>query len=152
MTDWSITEEDEQKDKSLEDLINDFLSKVDSATSLLEKRFGTRNTLRLWRSNQIQRCGDITDNTQYELHGVGCIVHFPSESVDFDYGSDNRIDGFDIWRLYIYASDRPSEYKKYCDKKTVEKEFQEYVASGRIEKMSTSDNLYILVKPELTGK
>jgi len=141
-----------KKDKSLEDLIHDFLSKVDSATSLLEKKFGTRNILRLWRSNQIPRCGDITDSTQYELHGVGCIVHFTTESVNFDYGSNSRIDGFDVWRLYIYASDRPSKYKKYCDKKTVEKEFKEYIASGRIEKMSASDNLYILVNPDLTAK
>jgi hypothetical protein len=137
-----------KKDKSLEDLINDFLSKVDSATLLLEKRFGTRNILRLWRSNQIQRCGDITDNTQYELHGVGCIVHFTTESVNFDYGSNSRIDGFDVWRLYIYASDRPLIYEKYCDKKTLEKEFKEFISLNRIEKMSNKDNLYVLVKTE----
>jgi len=136
------------KDKSLEDLINDFLSKVDIATLLLEKRFGTRNILRLWRSNQIQRCGDITDNTQYELHGVGCIVHLTSESVNFDYGSNSRIDGFDVWRLYIYALDRPHIYEKYCDKKTLEKEFKELISLNRIEKMSISDNLYVLVKTE----
>ncbi|KAA8739103.1 hypothetical protein FE275_19240 [Pseudomonas koreensis] len=141
-----------KNDKNLEDLITDFLSKVESGTELLQKKFGTRNILRLWRSKQIERCGEITDEIQYELHGVGCAIHFPSESVDFDYGSDNRIDGFDVWRLYIYASDRPSKYKKYCDKKTIEKEFQEYIASGRIKKMSTSDNLYVLVRPELTGK
>lgn len=136
------------KDKSLEDLINDFLSKVDIATLLLEKRFGTRNILRLWRSNQMQRCGDITDNTQYELHGVGCIVHLTTESVNFDYGSNSRIDGFDVWRLYIYALDRPFIYEKYCDKKTLEKEFKELISSNRIEKMSISDNLYVLVKTE----
>ena len=135
-----------KKDKSLEDLINDFLSKVDIATLLLEKRFGTRNILRLWRSNQIQRCGDITDNTQYELHGVGCIVHFTTESVNFDYGSNSRIDGFDVWRLYIYALDRPLIYEKYCDKKTLEKEFKEFISLNRIEKMSINDNLYVLVK------
>ena len=139
-------------DKDLEDLITDFLSKVESGTELLQKKFGTRNILRLWRSKQIERCGEITDGIQYELHGVGCAIHFPSESVDFDYGSNNRIDGFDVWRLYIYASDRPSKYKKYCDKKTVEKEFKEYIASGRIEKMSPSDNLYIRVNPDLTAK
>ncbi|WP_095124918.1 hypothetical protein [Pseudomonas sp. Irchel s3a12] len=139
-------------DKNLEDLINDFLSKVDYGTELLLKKFGTRNILRLWRSKQIERCGEITNGIQYELHGVGCAIHFPSESVDFDYGSDNRIDGFDVWRLYIYASDRPSEYKKYCDKKIVEEEFKEYISSGRIEKMSPSDNLYIRVNHALTAK
>ncbi|WP_446739719.1 DUF6896 domain-containing protein [Pseudomonas sp. TH15] len=102
--------------------------------------------MRLWRSKKIERCGEIINGIQYELHGVGCAIHFPTESVDFDYGSNNRIDGFDAWRLYIYASDRPLKYKKYCDKKIVEKELNEYIASGRIEKMSPSDNLYILKK------
>jgi len=139
-------------DKNLEDLITDFLSKVEIGTELLQKKFGTRNILRLWRSKQIERCGEITDEIQYELHGVGCAIHFPSESVDFDYGSNNRIDGFDVWRLYIYASDRPSKYKKYCNQKIVEKEFKEYIASGRIEKMSPSDNLYIRVNPDLAAK
>ncbi|PIF48170.1 hypothetical protein CLU80_0405 [Pseudomonas sp. 29] len=135
-------------DKNLEDLITDFLSKVESGTELLQKKFGTRNILRLWRSKQIERCGEITDEIQYELHGVGCAIHFPSESVDFDYGSNSRIDGFDVWRLYIYASDRPHIYEKYCDKKTLEKEFKELISLNRIEKMSISDNLYVLVKTE----
>ncbi|TMU69850.1 hypothetical protein FGA82_29155 [Pseudomonas fluorescens] len=133
-------------DKNLEDLITDFLSKVESGTELLQKKFGTRNILRLWRSKQIERCGEITDEIQYELHGVGCAIHFPSESVDFDYGSNSRIDGFDVWRLYIYASDRPLMYEKYCNKKTLEKEFKELIYLNRIEKMSINDNLYVLVK------
>ena len=135
-------------DKNLEDLITDFLSKVESGTELLQKKFGTRNILRLWRSKQIERCGEITDEIQYELHGVGCAIHFPSESVDFDFGSNSRIDGFDVWRLYIYALDRPFIYEKYCDKKTLEKEFKELISSNRIEKMSINDNLYVLVKTE----
>ncbi|WP_460410851.1 MULTISPECIES: DUF6896 domain-containing protein [unclassified Pseudomonas] len=135
-------------DKNLEDLITDFLSKVESGTELLQKKFGTRNILRLWRSKQIERCGEITDEIQYELHGVGCAIHFPSESVDFDYGSNSRIDGFDVWRLYIYALDRPLTYEKYCDKKTLEKEFKELISLNRIEKMSINDNLYVLVKTE----
>lgn len=129
----------------IEDLINDFLAKVDTATLLLEKKFGTKNILRLWRSNQIQRCGDITSDAQYELHGVGCIVHLATESVNFDYGFNNRIDGFDAWRLYIYALDRPLKYKKFCDKKILEKEFNDLILSKKIEKMSPSDSLYILV-------
>jgi hypothetical protein len=133
-------------DKNLEDLITDFLSKVEIGTELLQKKFGTRNILRLWRSKQIERCGEITDEIQYELHGVGCAIHFPSESVDFDYGSNSRIDGFDVWRLYIYASDRPLIYEKYCDKKTLEKEFKELIYLNRIEKMSINDTLYVLVK------
>lgn len=135
-------------DKNLEDLIIDFLSKVESGTELLQKKFGVRNILRLWRSKQIERCGEINNNTQYELHGVGCAIHFPSESVDFDYGSGGRIDGFDVWRLYIYATDRPEQYKKFTDKKTLEDEFTNYISLNKIKKMSINDNLYVLVRTD----
>lgn len=135
-------------DKNLEDLITDFLSKVDIGTELLQKKFGVRNILRLWRSKQIERCGEINHETQYELHGVGCAIHFPSESVDFDYGSGGRIDGFDVWRLYIYANDRPEQYKKFTNKKTLEVEFTKYISLNKIEKMSINDNLYVLVRTD----
>ena len=131
----------------LEDLIKGFLSKVEEGTMLLQKKFGTRNILRLWRSGQIERCGEIIDGVEYELHGVGCAIHFPIELVDFDYGPNNRIDGFDVWRLYMYAADRPEEYKKYTDINFLESEFKAYIASGRIKKISPSDDLYELIDP-----
>jgi len=132
---------------SFEDLIKGFLSKVEEGTTLLQKKFGTRNILRLWRSGQIERCGEIIDGVEYELHGVGCAIHFPTELVDFDYGPNNRIDGFDVWRLYMYAADRPEEYKKYTDINFLESEFKSYLGSGRIKKISPSDDLYELIDP-----
>ncbi|WP_442963514.1 DUF6896 domain-containing protein [Pseudomonas sp. CCNWLW23] len=59
----------------------------------------------------MERCGEIIDGLEYGLHGVGCAIHFPTELVDFGYGPNNRIDGFDVWRLYMYAADRSEEYK-----------------------------------------
>ncbi|WP_178083661.1 hypothetical protein [Pseudomonas sp. Sample_9] len=134
----------------IEDLIKGFLSKVEEGTTLLKKKFGTRNILRLWRSGQIERCGEIIDGVEYELHGVGCAIHFPTELVDFDYGPNNRIDGFDVWRLYMYAADRPEEYKKYTDINFLESEFKSYIDSGRIKKISPSDELYELIDPPET--
>lgn len=129
----------------LEDLIKGFLNKVEEGTTLLQEKFGTRNILRLWRSGKIERCGEVIDGVEYELHGIGCAIHFPTESVDFDYGSNNRIDGFDEWRLYMYATDRPEEYKKYTDINFVESELKSYIDSGRIKKISPSDDLYELI-------
>ncbi|MCP1475350.1 MULTISPECIES: DUF6896 domain-containing protein [Pseudomonas] len=128
-------------------MIKGFLSKVEEGTTLLQKKFGTRNILRLWRSGQIERCGEIIDGVVYELHGVSCAIHFPTELVDFDYGPNNSIDGFDVWRLYMYAADRPEEYKKYTDINFLESEFKSYIDSGRIKKISPSDDLYELIAP-----
>ncbi|WP_409373131.1 DUF6896 domain-containing protein [Pseudomonas sp. VD-NE ext] len=44
----------------------------------------------------MERRGQITNGIQYELHGVGCAIHFPSESIVFDFGSNKRINGFDV--------------------------------------------------------
>ncbi|WP_285416441.1 hypothetical protein [Pseudomonas sp. efr-133-TYG-5] len=131
---------------TLEDLINDFLSKVEIGTKLLEEKFGSRNILNLWKTQKIKRCGEITKGIQYELHGAGCFIHFPSETINFDYGPNNRVDGFDIWRLYVFACDRPLSYPRYCRKENVEEEFLKYLSENRIEKMPASDDLYVLTR------
>jgi hypothetical protein len=47
----------------------------------------------------------------------------------------------------MYAADRPEEYKKYTDINFLESEFKCYIGSGRIKKMSPSDDLYVLIDP-----
>ncbi|MGL6244989.1 DUF6896 domain-containing protein [Pseudomonas sp.] len=133
------------RNQSLEQLIFDFLSMVDKATALLEEKFSNRCILRQWRTNEIERCGTIIGDITYELHGVGCAVYFPDTCIDFDYGPDGRTDGFDVWRLYIFACELPTKYKKYTDSKVLEAEFREYLQLGKFEKMSDSPGqLYFL--------
>jgi hypothetical protein len=133
--------------ENLAELARDFLSSVDEATFLLEEKFGTRCILRLWGSGKIKRCGVVKGNVTYELHGVGCAVKLPHVLVDFDYGPDGRIDGFDAWRLFIYASELPEKYPKYQSKEVLNLEFEEHVASGRFEPMPKGRNgFYCLSK------
>ncbi|WP_419711299.1 DUF6896 domain-containing protein [Pseudomonas sp. NFX224] len=138
------------KTNNLEQLILEFLSKVERATTLLEEKFGMRCILGLWRSNKIERCGTITGNITYELHGVGCAVYLPEACIDFDYGTDGRTDGFDVWRLYLLACELPSQYKKYTDKKVLKSEFDEYIAMGKLEKMSPDTNDLYVFKEQRT--
>ncbi|EJN20394.1 hypothetical protein PMI36_04201 [Pseudomonas sp. GM79] len=126
------------KNKDLECLVDDFLIQVDRATDLLEKKFGRKCILRLWRLNEIPQRGIVTDGVSYELHGVGCRVSFPEVCVDFDYGPDERVDGFDIWRLYVYACEVPSLYPKYTDQSVLERDFKEYIRLGKVERVSGS--------------
>ncbi|MGH8412884.1 MAG: DUF6896 domain-containing protein, partial [Pseudomonas sp.] len=60
------------KKNNLENLIHEYLYQVKRATDLLERTFGTKNILQLWRSKEIPQRGRITDNISYELHGIGC--------------------------------------------------------------------------------
>ncbi len=133
-----------EQSETLEILINDFIAMVESSTLVFERKFGTRDIRRLWRTKAIKRCGRVTRGVKYELHGIGCRINLSTGSVDFNYGPNGEINGFDVWRLYNFARERPSKYKKYCDKKNIEKELEEYINLKKIKKMSAISNLYVL--------
>ncbi|KAE9651581.1 hypothetical protein EJD88_18475 [Pseudomonas sp. PB105] len=133
------------KTQTLENLITEYLSQVKKATDLLERTFGTKNILGLWRAKKIPQCGLLTEDITYELHGVGCSVYLSNICVDFDYGPDERIDGFDPWRLYMYACEVPNKYKKYTNKASLENDFNEYLKLGKAKRISGSmSNLYFI--------
>ncbi|MVV48761.1 hypothetical protein EJA72_10980 [Pseudomonas sp. PB120] len=126
------------KNKSLEYLIDDFLDQVKRATDLLESRFGKKCILPLWGTKEIPQRGEILDGISYELHGVGCRVYFPGVCVDFDYGPDERVDGFDVWRLYNYACEVPLLHPKYLVQDVLKRDFGEYLIAGKVERISGS--------------
>lgn len=130
---------------TLETLISEYLRHVDEATELLKRSFGTKNIHGLWRSNKIPQRGAVTDDVTYELHGIGCRVCLSGLYIDFDYGPDDRVDGFDLWRLYIYACELPQKYKKYTDKEYLAHELGEYLKLGKAKKIPGSmSNLYFI--------
>jgi hypothetical protein len=96
--------------------------------------------LRLWRSGKIKRCGVVKNDITYELHGTGCAVSLPRVHVDFDYGPGGRVDGFDVWRLFVYASELPQKYPKYQSKKFLETDFERYVTSGLFKPMPENES------------
>jgi hypothetical protein len=130
--------------ETLDILINDYISLVESSTLIFENKFGTRDIRRLWHTKVIKRCGRVTRGVKYELHGIGCRINLQTGSVDFDYGPNGEINGFDIWRLYNFARERPSKYKKYCQEENIEKEFEEHINLKKIKKMTAISNLYVL--------
>jgi hypothetical protein len=133
------------KAHALDSLITEYLAQVKKATDLLEHAFGTRNILRLWRSKKIPQRGPVTDDVTYELHGIGCRVYLSDLCVDFDYGPDERVDGFDPWRLYMYACELPRKYKKYTNKESLDHDFNEYLKLGKAKKIPGSmSNLYFI--------
>ncbi len=138
------------QNETLDILINDFISMVESSTRIFELKFGTRDIRRLWRTNAIKRRGRVTRGAKYELHGIGCRINLSTGSVDFDYGPNGEINGFDAWRLYNFARERPSKHRKYCDEETIKKELKEYIELKKIKKMSGISNLYVLADSKET--
>ncbi|WP_420917587.1 DUF6896 domain-containing protein [Pseudomonas proteolytica] len=91
--------------------------------------------------------GKLSDDATYELHGIGCRVYISEKCIDFDCGPDSRIDGFDSWRLYIYACEVPKKHKKHTNKTTIEREFSEYVEKGKAKKSQGSTSNLFFQKP-----
>lgn len=131
------------KTKNLENLISEYLAHVKEATDLLEESFGTKNIINLWRSKKIPQRGPVTAGVSYEIHGIGCRVYLSKICIDFDYGPDGRVDGFDPWRLYTYACELPHKYKKYTNKEFLDCEFKKYLNKGTAKKIDGAmSNLY----------
>lgn len=54
----------------------------------------------------IPRRGTLPSGRTYSFHGIGCLFELQDVVVDMDFGPDGRIDGFDAWRLNLFAESR----------------------------------------------
>jgi hypothetical protein len=52
--------------------------------------------------------------------------------VDFEFATDGRYDGFDIWRLWLFAKQQPGRYPRFTDQQTVETAIRRLVADGKV--------------------
>jgi hypothetical protein len=132
---------------SLLNLIEDYRSCVDECVELLVDKFGDLYFLQEVNQGRIPRELEILDRT-YFFHGVGCSVDGPDLEVNFDFGPNGRHDGFDAWRLYLFASAAPEKYPSLSDKKNIEEAFQKLVDDGVIfcPKDDLSPHLYYFSK------
>lgn len=109
-------------------LINDYQDTVRFGVEEMQKKFNTRQLLRAWKSNAIPQHGILNSGTEYDFHGVGCFLTINNITVNFDFGPDDRYDGFDLWRLGCFVDERPELYKEYFENKNLlEKDFQSLV-------------------------
>jgi hypothetical protein len=63
-----------------------------------------------WIEADIPVRGALENGARYFKHGRGCRVLFDAGEVDFDFGEEGEIDGFDLWRLVQFAGDRLVDY------------------------------------------
>ncbi len=98
-------------DHRLAKLIDEYLVSVSAAVELLELAGIDRpKSNRAWAGNQIPQIGVLPGGIKYFKHGYGCAVHLESGVVDFDFGENGEINGFDTWRLSGFANNRLSSY------------------------------------------
>lgn len=122
-------------------LIKDYQRDVKLFMKLFYEKYYRKDVLRAWHDGEVPQEGKLTDSVEYELHGIGCCVFFPDREVDFDFGPDLRVDGFDLWRLQQYIK-RNANPEKYPSLDELEVSFKNLVESGRIKKIYNNSNLY----------
>ncbi|MFZ2315431.1 MAG: hypothetical protein WAW86_07220 [Gammaproteobacteria bacterium] len=128
-------------EKNIVNLINDYLDDIQIFMKLFKDKYQREDVLRAWHEGSIPKSGSVTDKVEYELHGVGCCVYFPHREVDFDFGPGSRFDGFDLWRLKQYLSQR-EDLSGYLSKDDLESEFNRLIENNEIEKVYSNSSLY----------
>ena len=82
----------------------DYRRSVDAAVSSLRLQAGTDDLWAAIRAGSLPRRGRLTTpRGRYAFHGIGCRFDIARRTVDVDFGPDGRHDGFDAWRLDLYA-------------------------------------------------
>lgn len=147
-------------DLQLLELIESYQKHVEEACNLFRTNLGVKGSiLAAWRRFPIEGYGgteiptipregmlDSQRDITYSFHGIGCCVTFSSLVVDFDFGPQGRFDGFDAWRLYLYA-DTSSLFTEYANKDLIQASLDSLAKSRKIKKSdATMDkHLYYLL-------
>ena len=116
----------------LAQLICDYQGAVRTAVALLEgSGIPKPATPDAWAGLDIPQRGELQGGVRYFKHGYGCAVNLPSGKVDFDFGAEGKIDGFDLWRLVGFAEGRLITYG-FSSEQDVKSAFQLAEQSGEI--------------------
>ncbi len=127
----------------LKTLIDDYLKQVEIGLKLFKEKIGDIHPLRAWGDKLIPQNGKLSQNVEYEFHGIGCYLTFSDHEINFDFGPENRHDGFDLWRLGQYIESCPEKYPEYQDKEKLKIDFEHAIEDGAIAKLDHPHcNLY----------
>lgn len=127
-------------EKRLANLIGDYQAKVHEALVLMH-RSGIRmpSSSMRWIETDIPLEGLLDGDVAYVKHGAGCAVHLPGQKVDFDFGNLGEINGFDLWRLALFAGEKLSTYC-FESPSALEESFGAAVAEGHL--VRSGDSLF----------
>ena len=115
--------------EKLLELIVEYQSHVVASVRALREKFGVDDVLGAVLRREIPEVGSLDDRheTRFRFHGSGCHLDSDQGEVEFDFGPDGRHDGFDGWRLWIFAQSRPKDYPQFQRLEIVESMLGELV-------------------------
>jgi hypothetical protein len=116
----------------LTNLISDYQASVRTAVELMQ-RSGIPMPLTCtdWIDTNIPEIGELDGGIRYFKHGYGCAVNLATGKIDFDFGRQGEIGGFDVWRLTRFAGSRLTEYG-FDTEHSLEECFKAAVTTGSL--------------------
>lgn len=131
---------------TIKDLIIDFQKTSLLVAEKFYEKYGTKELLLSVNSSQkIPRKGSFGIIKSYSFHGCGLYAKLKDLEIDFDFGDNNRVDGFDAWRLKAFAENKPKLYHMFNSEKSIQKELGKLEEMGKIFKPGSfpgSSNYY----------
>lgn len=119
-------------DARLARLIADYLEAVEAAVALLGASGIERPASNIaWAKHRLPSAGELPSGIPYLKHGYGCTVQLPEGTVEFDFGPRGEINGFDDWRLVVFAGERLGEYG-FAGEEELTSVFRRHVALGEL--------------------
>lgn len=92
-------------------LIVDFQNRVQEALKLMQRSGITMpNSSSEWIESDIPLVGNLDGGIKYYKHGAGCLVMLEAGEVDFDFGPQGEIGGFNLWWLTRFVETGISAY------------------------------------------
>ena len=113
-------------------LIHEYQRAVRTVVAALRTGFGCDDLLMARRNGEIPKDG-VTGGIEFSFHGAGCMGTGAGFEVDFDFGPDGRVDGFDAWRLWRFANQNPAAYPQFQQLEDVQTALAKLARSGEIE-------------------
>lgn len=123
-------------------LINEYQVTVQRVVSALRAGFDRDDLLTARRRGEIPKSGVIS-GIEFSFHGVGCLGTVDGVEVDFDFGPNGRSDGFDAWRLWNFAKQKPTTYPQFQQREDVETALEMLAHSGDIDCPRTSPSPHL---------
>jgi hypothetical protein len=114
---------------------------------LLQDHFGEDDLLRAVRDRKIPKNGSIDDyDVSFNFHGIGCRVEGKDANIDFDFGPDGMVGGFDSWRLLQFIESCENYDSKDFTHEKLDSDIRALVTSGVVlaPKLEPSPHLFYL--------
>lgn len=135
--------------EDLKTVIRAFQADVRRAVALFRQHSGLDNVVN-WRSHGLSRTGylDSEKRHPYAFHGVGCRLRLGRMShIDWDFGHNGRLDGFDRWRLRKFLIQR-RKLQRVLPLTSLDEAFELAIKDGTVVSpwRLHHDNLYYLLE------